>query len=281
MYNDYFGFKEKPFNVTPDPRFIYFSEQHVEALNHILYGIRERKGFIAITGEVGSGKTTLCRTLLERLDKDTRSAYIFNPDLSGSQLLRAIVADLGLDSSGRTKKDLLDTLNTFLIDALPRGNNVVIILDEAQGLGKRQLEQVRLLSNLETDTEKLLQIILVGQPELREKLDDPRMKQLKQRITVRYHIDPLPKPEVYKYIDHRLKVAGCDQPPHFTDEAMDVIYSFSEGIPRVINMVCDRSLLNAFVWETRTISGEIARQAVDEIQGKKITRRPSLEKIVV
>ena len=281
MYQEYFGFKEKPFNVTPNPHFIYFSKQHIEALDHVLYGIRERKGFILITGEVGSGKTTLCRKLLDRLDPGTHTAYIFNPDLSGVQLLRTIVSDLGLDSSKRTKKDLLDTLNAFLIEQLAGGGNVVVILDEAQGMSKRQLEQIRLLSNLETDTEKLIQIVLVGQPELGTKLDDPAMRQLKQRITVRYHIEPLSRPEVDRYIDHRLMVAGCEQKPHFTEQANDVIYRFSAGIPRLINVACDRALLNAFVCETRTISGLVAHQAVGEISGKKTIQKSEMEEAVI
>ncbi|MBI2870201.1 MAG: AAA family ATPase [Candidatus Omnitrophica bacterium] len=282
MYQEFFGFKEKPFNVTPDPRFIYFSDQHIEALNHVLYGIRERKGFIAIIGEVGAGKTTLCRTLLSRLDNQTtKTAYIFNPDLSGQQLIRTILEDLGLDATGRTKKDLLDTLNAFLMEQLAQNHNVVVIIDEAQGLGKRELEEVRLLSNLETETDKLLQIVLVGQPELAAILDDPEIRQLKQRIAVRYHLDPLHKSEVRKYIDHRMSVAGCMEPPHFTEGALEVISKFSKGVPRMINLACDRTLLNAFVWETREISEAIAQRAVDEIEGKKFPSLLGMEKLTL
>jgi general secretion pathway protein A len=268
MYTEHFGFKENPFNVTPDPRFIYLSESHHEALNHIYYGIRERKGFIAITGEVGLGKTTLCRTLLGKLDSHTKTAFIFNPDLSASQLIGSILSDLGIKPQGRTKKDQIDSLNTFLIEQLANGNNVVVILDEAQGLGRRQLEQIRLLSNLETAEQKLLQIVLVGQPELAKKLDHLSLRQLKQRIVVRHSIEPLAEHEVRQYVNHRLSVVG-GEPSIFSDGAVGAIYQFSQGIPRLINIVCDRALLHAFSSEVQTVTKEIAGQAIDEVLGKK------------
>mgnify|MGYP001588258811 CR=1 FL=1 len=268
MYIDYYRLREKPFNVTSDPGFLYLSKRHKEAFTHLIYGIKERKGFLEITGEVGTGKTTLCRALLNQLDPETKAAFIFNSDLSELQILQAIVDDLNIKVERHTKMELFTRLNLFLIQQLRLGNNVVLILDEAQNLKPRTLEQLRMLSNLETDKEKLFQIILVGQPELREKLDSPHLRQLRQRISVRYHILPLEKSEVDEYIEHRLHVAGSDGTLKFTEDAMEKIYEYSGGIPRLINVVCDKALLLGFVLETYEINGRIAEKSIEEIEGK-------------
>ncbi len=257
MYNDFYGFKESPFNVTSDPEFFFPSENHEEAFSHLLFGISQRKGILAITGEIGTGKTTLCRTLLNRLDSNVKSALILNPYFSEIQLLQLIVKDLGIQGDFRNKLQLIEALNHYLIEQSLEGNNVVVIIDEAQNLKVRQLEQIRLLSNLETEKTKLLQIILVGQPELLDKLKLDSLRQLNQRIAVRYHILPLKKEELQKYIEHRIHVAQKDLTGHpsvqFADDAIDAIFHFSRGTPRLINILCDRALLNGFVREIRSI----------------------------
>lgn len=268
MYTDYYKLSERPFNVTSDPSFLYLSKRHKEAFTHLIYGIRERKGFLEITGEVGTGKTTLCRALLNQLDPQTKAAFIFNSDLSELQILQAIVDDLSIKVERRTKMELFAQLNLFLIQQLRMGNNVVLILDEAQNLKPRTLEQLRMLSNLETDKEKLFQIILVGQPELREKLDSPHLRQLRQRISVRYHILPLEKNETADYIAHRLRVAGSDGTLKFTEDAVEKIYEYSNGIPRLINIVCDKALLLGFVLETYEIDGKIVEKSIEETEGR-------------
>jgi len=257
MYNDFYGFKESPFNVTSDPEFFFPSANHEEAFSHLIFGIRQRKGILAISGEIGTGKTTLCRTLLNRLDKNIKSALILNPYFSEIQLLQLIVKDLGIEGNFRNKLQLIEALNQYLIDQALEGNTVVVIIDEAQNLKIRQLEQIRLLSNLETEKTKLLQIILVGQPELLDKLKLDSLRQLNQRISVRYHILPLKKEELQQYIDHRIHIARKDPNSHpgvrFSNEAVDAIFHFSRGTPRLINILCDRALLNGFVQETRLI----------------------------
>src|SRR5918996_2325121 len=219
MYNELYGFRESPFNITPDPRFLFFSDRHREAFNHILFGIRERKGFIHVTGEVGAGKTTVCRAVLEELGPNVRTALILNPCLTSTQLLRAILTEFGLEARN-DKVACLQVLNHFLLEQLALGNDVVLFIDEAQDLDFELLEQVRLLSNLETDQRKLLQIVLLGQPELREKLDERRLRQLRQRITVRYHLAPLSRQEVEQYIQHRLQVVGANGRPSFNRWAL-------------------------------------------------------------
>ncbi|HJX30194.1 MAG TPA: AAA family ATPase, partial [Thermoanaerobaculia bacterium] len=246
MYSDFYGFREAPFNITPDPRFLFFSDRHREAFNHILFGIRERKGFIQITGEVGAGKTTVCRAILEELGPGVRTALVLNPYLTGSQLLRTILTELGLPAP-EDKVECLQVLNQFLLDQLVLGQDVVLFIDEAQDLADEVLEEVRLLSNLETDQRKLLQIVLVGQPELREKLNAHRLRQLRQRITVRYHLAPLTREEMERYIEHRLHVAGANGAPTFSRWALGTIYRYSKGIPRLVNAVCDKALLCGFV----------------------------------
>jgi general secretion pathway protein A len=265
MYKAFFGFKEKPFNLTPDPSFLYLSKKHEEALAHFMYGIQERKGFIEITGEIGAGKSTLCRTLLNRLGDSVKTAYLLNSNItSDMQLLNTIVDDFGIKPHGKNKMALLKALNSFLLEENMRGNNVVLIIDEAQNLKIRVLEQIRMLSNLETDKEKLLQIILVGQPELKDILRSPNLAQLNQRITVRYHVSPLDRQETENYIHHRLSVAGANGNLQFEEAAFDDVHSFSGGVPRLINVVCDKALLLAFVNETRRITREMVEKAVDE-----------------
>ena len=267
MYKDFFGLKEKPFNVTADPNFLFFSKKHREAFEHLIYGIKEKKGFLEITGEIGTGKTTLCRALLSRLDDRARTAFILNSNLPEVQLLSAIAGDFGLLIKPKTKINIILELNRYLIEQLKLGYNVVLIIDEAQNLRAAQLEQIRLLSNLETDKEKLIQIILVGQPELKAKLDSPELEQLRQRIAVRYHILPLDRMEIDSYIYHRLQVAGSDGNIKFNPDAISEIYEYSGGVPRLINLVCDRALLLGFVTETKNVSPDMIKHAVEEIEG--------------
>ena len=266
MYNEFYKFKESPFNTTSDPDFFFSSSRHSEAFNHLIYGITSRKGIIVITGEIGTGKTTLCRTLLNRLDKKVKTALILNPNFSDLQLLQMIINDLGIGYTEKTKLDLVGAITLFLVEESAKGNNVAIIIDECQNLNIRQLEQIRLLSNLETEKEKLLQIILVGQPELCEKLKDPGLRQLNQRVTVRYHILPLQKQEIADYIKHRLKVAGADPKLQFTPPAIEAIYTISQGTPRVINILCDRALLAGFSKETFTIDEPLIQESAKETQ---------------
>ena len=268
MYESFYSFNQKPFSVTSNPHLLYLSPRHKEALAHMMYGVRERVGFIEITGEVGTGKTTLCRSLLNQLDSTIKTAFIFNSNLSEMQLLQTILRDLGIKSTAKNKGGMFTELNQFLIEQLRAGNNVVVIVDEAQNLSKKLLEQIRMLSNIECENEKLLQIILVGQPELREKLRDPALRQLYQRIVVRYHIEALDRREVALYIKHRLEVAGSNGAgPNFDDQAINVIYSYSGGIPRIINILCDKALLNGFVRENRHITQDTIQQAIHEIEG--------------
>lgn len=267
MYLQFFGLKEKPFNVTSDPNFLFLSRIHKEAFAHLLYGIKERKGFLEITGEIGAGKTTLCRALLNHLDKNTKSAFIFNSTLPELQLFQAILEDFGVTVEKKNKVSLLKQLNDFLIGELSKNNNVILIIDEAQNLKPHILEEIRMLSNLETEKDKPFQIILVGQPELKKKLDSSSLKQLKQRISVRFHITPLEEDEVSRYIYHRLTVAGSDGEIYFPRDSMDLVYKFSGGIPRLINMVCDKALLAAYVMETRHISPSLVERGIHEIGG--------------
>jgi len=267
MYRAYFGLKEKPFNITSDPAFLFLSRVHKEAFAHITYGIKERKGFIEITGEVGAGKTTLCRAILNQFDMHVKSAFIFNSTLPELQLLQAIVEDYGIVAERKNKVSMLKQFNNFLIEELSKGNNVILIIDEAQNLKSAMLEEIRMLSNLETDNAKLFQIILVGQPELRNKLNSPGLKQLRQRIGVRFHITPLEKDEISLYIYHRLTIAGSDGSIRFSDEAMNAIYGYSGGIPRLINTLCDKALLLAYVLETRDITLPIIEKSISEIEG--------------
>lgn len=268
MYCEFYGLKELPFNITPDPKFLFFTNQHKEAFNHLLYGIQQRKGFIQLTGEVGSGKTTLCRAVLSALPSNVKTALVLNPGLTENQLLRAILTDFGIKVTNKDKFSYIERLNSFLLDQLKKNNNVTIIIDEAQNLSSQVLEQIRLLSNLETDQHKLMQIVLCGQPELREKLMSENLRQLRQRITVRYHLTPLSESDVALYINHRMKMAGWqNQNSIFTDEAISAIYSYTQGVPRLINAVCDIALLAGFVAGQKIVNKDCVFKAIKQLEG--------------
>jgi len=272
MYCQFYGLKERPFNVTSDPAFFFLSRKHKEALSHLLYGVSQRKGIVVITGEIGTGKTTLCRFFLSQLEKSIKTAFILNPNFSEIQLLEAIIRDFGIGVKYKSKLSFVWELNRFLLNESQRGNNVALIIDEAQNLKPPQLEQVRLLSNLETDKDKLLQIILVGQPELNRKLDLYGLRQLQQRIMVKCHINPLEQNEIKDYINHRLNVAGSTGRVKFTDEALQIIADFSSGTPRLINIICDRALLAGFVAETDTVDLNIIKRCMEEINSYSTNR---------
>jgi len=267
VYLEYYGLKEPPFNITPNPRFLFYSAKHREAFNHLLYGIRERKGFVQLTGEVGAGKTTLCRALLEQLGPEFSTALILNPVLDADHLVKAIAMELHIPVKGLDRLETLAEINRFLLQQVERRKDTVLIIDEAQDLTKELLEQVRLLSNLETDERKLLQIILMGQPELRDRLNDYSLRQLRQRITVRFHLNPLRRSEVGQYIQHRLQVSGANGAPYFSLPAVWRIYRYSGGIPRLINAVCDKCLLAGFVQQRDKINYQMVGRAIRELEG--------------
>jgi len=287
MYQDYYRFQEKPFSLTPDPKFLYRSETHQEALDHLLYGIRQREGFMLLTGEVGTGKTTLCRSLLDRLGPEVKSALVLDPLGSEMDLLRALVGDLGVSpghapalgpdgpQEGETagwvahasKKELTDALLAFLLEQHQAGGATVLIIDEAQDLSYAMLEQLRLLSNMETEKDKLLQILFVGQVELAGKLEQPELRQLKERISIRCQIGPLPRGEVASYIQHRVLVAGAGERIHFTASGLNEVHKYSAGVPRRINLVCDRALLAGCNAQTGEIDKSHVRQAIRSLEG--------------
>jgi general secretion pathway protein A len=269
MYLQFFGLAEKPFAITPDPRYLYLSGRHADALAHLVYGINEAGGFIQLTGEVGTGKTTTIRSLLARAPKSAEIALILNPRLSATEFLRSLCEELGLgadDNAGTDTKNLVDLLNRYLLRAHAHGRRVVLVVDEAQNLAPDVLEQVRLLTNLETETQKLLQIILIGQPELRKLLAREDLRQIAQRITARFHLDPLSRDETYAYVRHRLRVAGATT-EIFTHAALREVYRVSGGVPRVINIVCDRALLGAYTQELHQVPGALVRRAGAEVFG--------------
>ena len=268
MYKEFYGLREYPFNMTPDPQFLFLSRNHRVALEILLYGIRERKGFIAITGEVGAGKTTLCRAMLEQLDGHFSTAVILNPVLNSGELMKAIATEFGLEVSGRDRLDTVAAISNFLLKQVGQGRETVLIIDEAQNLTEELLEQVRLLSNIETDDRKLLQIVLLGQPELRERLNSPRLRQLRQRITVRYHLKPLTRFEMTQYVQHRLELAGASGAPYFTWPALWRVYLYSRGIPRLINAVCDKALLAGYVEHSDHITNRMVGRAIRELEGE-------------
>jgi general secretion pathway protein A len=270
MYTSFFGLGEKPFAITPDPRYLFMSERHAEALAHLLYGVNEAGGFIQLTGEVGTGKTTIVRSLLERMPGHADVAVILNPQLTPLQFVLTICEELGIfvrDQDAASIKDLVDILNKRLLEAHAKGRRVVVIVDEAQNLSPETLEQVRLLTNLETASQKLLQIILIGQPELREVLDRVELRQLAQRITGRYHLDPLSRAETAAYVNHRLKVAGANG-EFFSAAALREVHRLSGGVPRIINVICDRALLGAFTRESHRIGPPLVRDAASEVYGR-------------
>jgi general secretion pathway protein A len=267
VYLEFYGLKQAPFDITPNPHFLFHSNKHREALNHLLYGIRERKGFVQLTGEVGAGKTTLCRHLLEQLNGQYSTALILNPVLSPNELMKAIATEFGLDVKGLDRLDTVAAISHFLLKQVGEGRETVLIIDEAQNLTEELLEQVRLLSNIETDDRKLLQIILLGQPELRDRLNNPALRQLRQRITVRYHLKPLTRFEVSQYIQHRLELAGAKGAPYFSQPALWQIFFYSRGIPRLVNAVCDKALLAGFVARSQKITFGAVRRAIRELEG--------------
>ncbi|MFH1854236.1 MAG: AAA family ATPase [Candidatus Omnitrophota bacterium] len=267
MYLEYYGLKEKPFSVTSDPNFLYLSRRHREAISHMQYGIEERMGFLEITGEIGTGKTTISKALLNTFDEHTKTAFILNSNLSEIQLLEAIVTDFGINLKNKRKITMFNELNRFLLEQLKHNNNTVLIIDEAQNLKPSLLEQIRLLSNLETEKEKLLQIILVGQPELKEKLASRELAQLRQRIAIRYHILPLDRDEIGAYICHRLNIAGSEGRDFFTAGALETIRRFSNGVPRLINILCDKALLAGFAADKKLIGADIVKRSAREIEG--------------
>jgi len=267
VYHDFYALTEAPFDITPNPRFLFYSAKHREAYNHLLYGLRERKGFVQLTGEVGAGKTTLCRAMLEQLDGHYSTALILNPVMNADQLMKAIALEFGLPVHTLDRLETLAVINQFLLQQVERGKETVLIIDEAQDLTPELLEQVRLLSNLETDDRKLLQIVLLGQPELRERLNRHELRQLRQRITVRYHLSPLNRYEVAHYIQHRLEVSGARNAITFTQPALWRIQHYSGGIPRLVNAVCDKALLAGYVRQTRRIGFNLVGRAIRELEG--------------
>jgi general secretion pathway protein A len=275
MYNNFFGFKEGPFQLVPNPAYLFLSRSHEETMANLNYAIYQGEGFVEITGEVGTGKTTLCRAFLEKIENETEAAYIFNPKLDSIQLLKAINDEFGISSNKNTIKDLIDTLNIFLMRKKASGKNVVLIIDEAQNLSNEVLEQLRLLSNLETNQSKLLQIIMVGQPELKDMLDSHELRQLGQRINVSSHLLPLTAKETIEYIQHRIHIASRKPGTKFTRFAFYFIYKFSRGIPRLINIVCDRSLLTAYSLDQQQVTAGIVRSSIRELTGRGFVKHYS------
>ena len=270
MYEDYYGFVEKPFSLTPDPKYLYKSESHANAFELLQYAIRRREGFVVITGDIGTGKTTLCRAILDQLDRRTFTALVLNPFLSEEDLLRIILQDFGVVSrdemkrgrlAGVTKQELIETLNEFLMSLLPLRAGALLIIDEAQNLPQRVLEQIRILSNLETDKDKLLQIVLVGQTNLKDLLKSPELRQLDQRVSIRYELKPLSKAETSAYVAHRLTIAGGGAAVSFTPRALDLVHRYTGGIPRLINLLCDRALLGAYSDRSTRATPDVVRRA--------------------
>ncbi|HEX2122636.1 MAG TPA: AAA family ATPase, partial [Thermoanaerobaculia bacterium] len=274
MYEDYYGFVEKPFSLTPDPKYLYKSESHANAFDLFQYAIRRREGFVVVTGDIGTGKTTLCRAILEQLDRKTFTALVLNPFISEEDLLRLILQDFGVVSrdeikrgrlTGVTKQELIETLNEFLMSLLPLRAGALLIIDEAQNLPHRVLEQIRILSNLETDKEKLLQIVLVGQPNLKELLRSAELRQLDQRVSIRYELKPLTGEETAAYVGHRLAIAGGGAAVSFTPRALELVHRYTGGTPRLINLLCDRALLGAYSDRSTRIVPAMVRKAAGSL----------------
>lgn len=274
MYEDYYGFVEKPFSLTPDPKYLYRSESHANAFELLQYAIRRREGFVVVTGDIGTGKTTLCRAVLEQLDRKTFTALILNPFLAEEDLLRLILQDFGVVSreeikrgrlAGVTKTELIETLNDFLLSLLPLRATAVLIIDEAQHLPRTVLEHIRILSNLETNKEKLLQIVLVGQLNLKDVLRSPELRQLDQRVSIRYTLKPLTEEETAAYVAHRLTIAGAGAAVSFTPKALQVVHRSTAGIPRLINLLCDRALLGAYSERAQRVTPEMVRKGAGSL----------------
>ena len=283
MYRKFFGFQERPFEITPDPKFVYLSEIHQEALARLQYAVREGKGFSVITGEAGTGKTTLVHMLLSKLDGHVRTSFIFNPILDRADFLNYVCDDLGIKSEGmKSRGQSLTALHNFLLDCYTRDEKVFLIIDEAQCLEPELLQEVRLLTNLETSKNKLLHVILLGQPELNQILAEKRFRPLKQRITVRYHLRPLRLRETKEYIQYRLKKARSRNISIFNNGAIREIYRYSKGIPRLINIVCDNALLTGFSLEKNRIGKNIIREIVTDLEGvKKGNRKPLVPLLLI
>lgn len=275
MYKSFFGLKENPFNVNPDPRFLFLTKQIEEALTGLMYGIQTRKGFITLTGEVGTGKTTLINRLMDWLHhRRARTAFLFNSRMNSNQLFDFILAEFEIQCESKSKSQQLMKLNSWLLDRYRAGETVVLIIDEAQNLTYPVLEEIRLLTNLETSTEKLLQIVLSGQPELEDKLKLPQLRQLRQRIMLRCKTLPLTKEQTREYIQERLKIAGATGAPIFSEQAIDAVHIYSLGIPRVINLLCEHSLVNAFVDQQRPIEPKIIEEVAREFQLDEVEPLP-------
>jgi general secretion pathway protein A len=274
MYEEFYGLKENPFDVTPNPEYIYLGGSHREALAQLLYGVKAKKGFIVITGEVGTGKTTLLHYLLDNLDgnRHTRTAFLYNPRLTVNDFIQYILKDLGVGVQEQTKAEYLYNLHHYLLNAYQKDESVVLIVDEAHGLNPDLLEEIRLLSNLETSRSKLIQIVLVGQPELDKTLSQPEFRQLNQRINMRYHLSPLSRKETEEYIEKRLRVAGA-QEPLFTKKAIQEIYLKSGGKPRLINILCDNALLNGYALNERVVGVKSVREVAKDLKLGKKSRR--------
>jgi len=265
MYTQYFNLKQQPFSIAPDPRYLFMSERHREALAHLLYGVGSGGGFVLLTGEIGAGKTTVCRCFMEQIPADCRLAYIFNPKLTVEELLQTVCDEFGVAPEGASVKSYVDAVNSYLLESHAAGLNNVLVIDEAQNLSADVLEQLRLLTNLETSERKLLQIILIGQPELRQMLARPELEQLAQRVIARYHLGPLSEAEVGSYIQHRLAVAGAGAVELFPRGLLRRIHQLSKGVPRRINLLCDRALLGAYVENRAQVNATILRRAAEEV----------------
>src|SRR3954451_23192633 len=275
MHEDYYGFNEKPFSLTPDPKYLYKSESHANAFDLLQYAIRRREGFVVVTGDIGTGKTTLCRAILEQLDRKTFTALVLNPFITEEDLLRVILQDFGVVSrkeikrgrlAGVTKQELIDTLNEFLLSLATLRAGALLIIDEAQNLPRAVLEQIRVLSNLETHKEKLLQIVLVGQLNLKDLLRSSDLRQLDQRVSIRYELKPLTREETSAYVAHRLTIAGGGASVSFAPKAIDLVHTCTGGIPRLINLVCDRALLGGYSARTSRITLELVRAGAEGVE---------------
>lgn len=286
MYTNYFGLKEKPFSIALNPKFLYMSELHREALAHLMYGINSEGCIILLTGDVGTGKTTIYRSLIDQLPENTNVAIVLNPQLGLTDILKTICDELSIHIENTTPsiKSYIDSINKYLLTSHSRGETTSVIIDEAQNLDKEVLEQLRLLTNLETNTNKLLQIVLVGQPELRNLLSDPQLSQINQRVTARYHLNPLQKNDIINYIQHRLTVAGGGKAGNFlfTKRSIGLVAKKSRGIPRTINLLCDRALLGAYVENRDHVDHKVMKKAAEEIASSQAPlSRSSLKYLAV